>query len=97
MATELFDQVSDTNVKIDENKQITVHNDTNGCTEIRGGRQYESGCHEVRLCVEQITNSWTFLGINSKSVSVQKESQKKQNQVTVGLMIIIFGLMDEVK
>lgn len=72
--TELFDQVSSDGVQIEEKGKLATHNDTDTCTEIRGKEECTAGCHEICLKIEQITNSWTFFGINSKSTKVDKES-----------------------
>jgi hypothetical protein len=74
IATDSFERVSDTSVQIEEDGKVAVHDGSAHCTEIRGKNEYNSGCHEIRLRIEQLSNSWMFLGINSKSTLIQNES-----------------------
>ncbi len=78
-ATEFFDQVSDACVKIDESRQVAIRDGSDSCTEIRGKTEYTSGCHEIRLSIEQISNAWAFLGLNSKFTEVQNASYKSKS------------------
>jgi len=71
---EVLEQVFDNTVQIKQNGQIAVHDTSCNYTEIRGKNEYRLGRHKIRLCMEQSIDSWTFLGINSKSTPLQKQS-----------------------
>ncbi|UJR16014.1 hypothetical protein I4U23_002929 [Adineta vaga] len=71
---ELFEQIFDSTAKIFENGQVISHDISYSYVEIRGRNQYTSGCHTIRLRIEQSEERWMFLGINSKSELLQKQS-----------------------
>jgi hypothetical protein len=70
---ELFEQVFDNIVQIKQNGHIAIHDTSYNYTEIRGKNEYTSGCHKIRLHIEQSADSWTFLGINSKLTPLRKQ------------------------
>jgi hypothetical protein len=78
---ELFERVSDNRIRIEENGQVAIQNASavHSYTELRGKNEYTSGRHEIRLCIEQSADIWTFLGINSKSVPLQNQSQSSKS------------------
>jgi hypothetical protein len=63
---ELFEQVFDNTVQIEENGRVAIHGLLQNYTEICGKNEYMSGCHKIRLCIEQSSDTWMFLGIDSK-------------------------------
>jgi hypothetical protein len=71
---ELFLQTFNNKVRIEENGQLVIHDLSIGQTEIRGRNAYTTGCHKIRLRIEQSTNTWTFLGINSKVTPLGDQS-----------------------
>jgi hypothetical protein len=71
---ELFEQVFDNTVQIKQSGYIAIHDTSYNYTEIRGKNEYTSGHHRIRLLIEQSADSWTFLGINSKSTPLKKQS-----------------------
>ena len=71
---ELFERVLENIVRIDENGQVVFHEKIDGYVEVRGKNEYTSGCHEIRLFIEESADSWMFLGINSKSTPLQYKS-----------------------
>jgi hypothetical protein len=76
---DLFQQVSDTRVRIEEDGQVAIHNSSNSYTEIRGKNEYTSGRHTIRLFIEQSTGTWMFLGINSKLTPLQDNSHASKS------------------
>jgi len=76
---ELFERVSDNKVRIEENGQVAIRDTSRDQTEIRGKNEYISGCHKIRLCIEQSADSWTFLGINSKLTPLQNHSYSSKS------------------
>jgi hypothetical protein len=76
---ELFLQAFDNKVRIEENGQLAVHDTSIDTTEIRGRNAYTTGCHKIRLRIEQSTNKWTFLGINSKLTPLQNQSHSSSS------------------
>jgi hypothetical protein len=77
--TELFERVFDNRIRIEDNGQVAIHDATNNYSEIRGKNVYESGRHRIRLRIEQSTDSWTLLGINSESALLQNRSFKSKS------------------
>jgi hypothetical protein len=71
---ELFEQIFDNKVRIEEDGQVVVHDTSNDCIEIRGKNEYATGCHNIRLCIEEASGGWLFLGINSKSTPLKSQS-----------------------
>jgi hypothetical protein len=71
MPNDLFERVSDGRVRIESKGQVAVRDASQDCTEIRGKNEYESGRHEVCLQIEQSSDYWIFLGINSKATPLQ--------------------------
>jgi hypothetical protein len=72
---ELFSRTFNNDVGIEEDGEVVVglcyfmvHN------EIRGKNDYASGCHRVCLRIEQTSNQWVFLGVNSKLTPLQQSS-----------------------
>ena len=72
---DLFERTSDNKVTIAENGQLAINNDGTGSyIEVRGKDKYTSGRHKIHLRIEQSTNCWTFVGINSESAPLQNSS-----------------------
>jgi len=72
--SELFERALENIVRIEENGQVVSHATVSGYVEIRGRNEYKSGCHEIRLLIEESADSWMFLGINSQSIPLQYKS-----------------------
>jgi hypothetical protein len=77
--SEKFDRVSDNRVRIEENGQVVIHDASDDHTEIRGKNEYVLGSHKIRLCIEQSSGGWLFLGINSKLTSLQPLSYSSKS------------------
>jgi len=77
--SEKFERVSDNRVRIEESGQVAIHDASNDHTEIRGKNEYISGSHKIRLCIEQSSGGWMFLGINSKLTSLQPLSYSSKS------------------
>ena len=71
---ELFLQTSDEKVRVEENGQLAIHDASINTTDIGRRNAYATGCHQIRLRVEQSNNQWTFVGINSKLIPLQNPS-----------------------
>ena len=76
---DIFERVFDNKVRIENDGQVAIHDASQGYTEIRGKKEYASGHHEIRLCIEQSVNQWTFLGIISKSTPLQNYSYSSKS------------------
>ena len=76
---EVFGQVIGNTVQIEQQGQVAIQDTSYYYTEIRGKNEYASGHHKIRLCIEQSINSWTFLGINSKSSPLQNASYNSKS------------------
>ncbi|CAF3378729.1 unnamed protein product [Rotaria sp. Silwood1] len=76
---EVFERVFDNNVRVEENGLVAIHGTTIAYTEIRGKNEYTSGHHKLRLCIERSSNTWIFLGINSKSTPLQNLSYSSES------------------
>jgi hypothetical protein len=76
---DLFERLSDNSVRIEENGQVAIRDASSGYTEIRGKSEYISGRCEIRLCIEQSADTWTFLGINSKSTPLKNQSYSSKS------------------
>lgn len=74
MSKELFDQLSDNTVQIEQNGQVAICDSTPSHREIRGRNQYSSGVHKIRLYIEQTEQIWILLGITSESVPLRRLS-----------------------
>ncbi|CAF0844714.1 unnamed protein product [Rotaria sp. Silwood1] len=74
MTNELFDQISDNTVQIEQNGQVVTSDASRNHREIRGRIKYASGVHKIRLYIEQSVNEWILLGINSESTPLQRQS-----------------------
>ena len=74
VTTDLFNQMSNKSISFERDGQVAVHNSSDDCTEIRGKTEYEKGCHAIYLRIEELSNSWMLLGINSKSAPLQNDS-----------------------
>jgi hypothetical protein len=72
--TELFERVFNNTVRIEENGQVAIHDNSTNYSEVRGKNDYSSGRHEIRLRIDQSGDGWTFLGINSKSTPLKNVS-----------------------
>ena len=72
--TELFERVFSNTVRIEENGQVIIHDNSPNYAEIRGKNCYSLGRHQIRLRIDQSSDSWTFLGINSKSTPLKNLS-----------------------
>ena len=53
---ELFLQTSDEKVRVEENGQLAIHDASINTTDIGGRNVYATGCHQIRLRVEQSNN-----------------------------------------
>jgi hypothetical protein len=71
---DIFERVFDNTVRISNDGQVAIHDASTGYTEIRGKEEYASDRHEIRLCIEQSADNWTFLGINSKWTLLENNS-----------------------
>jgi len=71
---ELFEQTFDNKARIEQNGQLVIHDNSNDYTEIRGKNEYTTGCHNIRLRIEETLGSWLFVGINSKSTPLKSQS-----------------------
>ena len=72
---DVFERVSDDNVRIEENGQVvSLSGTSNNHREIRGRNEYASGSHQIRLYIEESSNTWILLGINSRSIPLHNES-----------------------
>ena len=76
---ELFEEVFNNTTQIKQNGQIAIHDISYNYSEIRGKNEYTSGRHTIRLSIEQSADSWTFLGINSKSAPLQNKSYQSKS------------------
>jgi hypothetical protein len=77
VAQDVFERVSSGNVRIEENKQVvSLFGPLAEHREIRGRNEYASGSHQIRLGIEESSNTWILLGINSKSTPLKNESYK---------------------
>lgn len=76
---ELFEQIFDNKARIENNGQVVIHDNSNDCTEIRGKNEYTTGCHHIRLRIDENSSSWLFLGINSKSMPLKSQSHNSQS------------------
>jgi hypothetical protein len=78
---ELFERVLDNAAQIKESGQIVCRSNwgIDDMTEVRGKIEYGSGCHTVRLRIEQLSSDWIFLGINAKSTPLQKLSHHSKS------------------
>jgi hypothetical protein len=74
VTNDFFKYLSDNAVKIMNDGQVAVRDDSRNCTEVRGKKGYMKGRHNVRLCIEQLTGEWMFLGINSKATPLRSYS-----------------------
>lgn len=76
---DLFEQVSDTKVRIGEDGKLASHDASTNCAvEIRGKNEYSTGCHTILLQIEECTG-WMFTGINSKSTPLQNQSYNSKS------------------
>jgi hypothetical protein len=72
---ELFDRIFNDKVRIEEGGEVVVALKAfMSYTEVRGKNSYEFGPHKIRLLLENPSDQWTFLGINSKSTPLQQSS-----------------------
>jgi hypothetical protein len=76
---DLFKEVSDASVQIEEDGQVVMHNGSNNQVGIRGKNEYTSGRHIIRLSIEQSASTWTFVGINSKLTPLQNLSHASKS------------------
>ena len=76
---EEFYLISSGMVRIEENKQLVIHDTRSEHVEIRGKNEYLWGSHKIRLYIEEACGSWMFLGINSKSTPLQKRSYQSKS------------------
>ncbi|CAF0748681.1 unnamed protein product [Rotaria sordida] len=76
---ELFEKVFDNIVQIKQYGQVAIHDTSYNYTEIRGKNEYTTGHHKIRLYIEQSADKWTFLGITSKSILLQKQSTSSKS------------------
>ena len=71
---DLFERVSDSKIRIEDDGKKATHNGSTNCAvEIRGKKEYTTGCHTIILQIEECTG-WMFMGINSKSTPLQNQS-----------------------
>lgn len=71
---ELFPQSGTDKVQILGNGQLAIHRPSIDTTNIQGQNEYNTGCHRIRLCMEQATDRWTFLGICSPSTFLSDQT-----------------------
>lgn len=71
---ELFDKAYDNRVQITENGRLVTHDPSNDNVEIRGKNEYSTGCHKVRLRIQETSGRCLFFGINSKSIPLTNQS-----------------------
>ena len=76
---ELFEEIYDNRVAIEQNGQLIIHDKSNESTEIRGKNEYTTGCHNIRLHIEETQGSWMFIGINSKSIPLKNQSYSSES------------------
>ena len=79
VAWDLFEGVSDKRVRLEEKGKVVVHDVTDGYVEIRGRNEYISGSRQIRLYMEESSNTWMLLGINSKLTPLQCLSYKSRS------------------
>jgi hypothetical protein len=79
VTNDLFQYVFDNAVEIVDDGQVAVRNGSQQCTELRGRNEYEQGCHNIRLCIEQLTGNWIFFGINSKKTPLRSYSHTSES------------------
>ncbi|UJR06690.1 hypothetical protein I4U23_010976 [Adineta vaga] len=72
---ELFDYPLDNDVRIEEDGEVAVAvNYITRYSGIRGKNFYGVGLQKITLKIEHPRSQWTFLGIQSKSIPIQKAS-----------------------
>lgn len=71
---EKFALASTDTVRIEENDLVVIHDEQDNHVEIRGQNEYASGSHRIRLRIEETTNAWMLLGINSKITPLRRLS-----------------------
>jgi hypothetical protein len=79
MTKDIFERVSDTRVRIEENGNIVIHDRKFDHVEIRGKNEYTSGIHKIRVCIEESSNNWMLLGINCKLTALQNLSYESES------------------
>lgn len=77
--SELFELIFDDKAWIEQNGQLVIHDNSNDPTEIRGKNEYSSGCHHIRLRIEETSGSWMFIGINSRSTPLKNQSYSSKS------------------
>ncbi|UJR30587.1 hypothetical protein I4U23_018114 [Adineta vaga] len=77
---ELFDRVHSDDVQIEQDGEVVkALSFFMTANEIRGKNNYAFGCHKIRLRIEHLTKQWTFLGINSARIPLQKSSYEAKS------------------
>ncbi|CAF3362117.1 unnamed protein product [Rotaria socialis] len=69
---EIFDRVFDNSARIEENGLAAIHTNNASFTEVRGRNEYSTGCHRIRLSIQQSFDKWLFLGVIAKSAPLQE-------------------------
>ncbi|CAF1636165.1 unnamed protein product [Adineta ricciae] len=77
---ELFDRVYSNDIRVEEEGEIVrALSFFMVANEIRGKNNYAFGCHKIRLRIEHLSKQWTFLGINSARIPLQKNSYEAKS------------------
>ncbi|CAF2118512.1 unnamed protein product [Rotaria magnacalcarata] len=76
---EVFDRVSDNSARIEENGLAAIHTSHAGYIEVRGRNEYSTGCHRIRLSIQQSSDTWLFLGVKAKSAPLQETSYSSKS------------------
>lgn len=74
VTNELFEQIYDDKAWTEQDGQLVLHDNSNHPTEIRGKNEYNTGCHHIRLSIEETLGHWMFIGINSRLIPLQNQS-----------------------
>jgi hypothetical protein len=75
ITNESFERVSDNGrVQLEHYSRVAVHAVNYGYVEVRGKNEYLSHRYTIRMLIEQSADSWTFLDIATKSITLQDRS-----------------------
>jgi hypothetical protein len=71
---EVFERILG-NIRLEDNKQVIVHGESNSYATVRGKGEYFYGQHRLRLQIQECFSSkWIFIGIISKDVIITENS-----------------------
>ncbi|CAF3027549.1 unnamed protein product [Rotaria sp. Silwood2] len=71
---DIFEKIQGS-VRIEDNGQVIIHDQTISDSAVRGRCEYSSGQHRFRFKIEQLDgNKWSFFGIVSKDTAIQPSS-----------------------